>query len=127
MQETLDRIIIHIRDIWRYRWYAMIVTWLIIPAGWIAISHYPITYTASAKIYVDTYTVLQPLLKDMLIDTTDSSAYLGLMVRQLVSRPNLKQVAHIIGWDQQAKDLARARDIISRLGKKNTCTRQPCA
>ena len=98
MQETLELIIHYIRDIWRYRWYAMAVVWLAVPVGWFAVSLKPITYTASAKIYVDTVTVLQPFLKGIVIDTEDSgAAYLGLMARQLVSRPNLKQVVSIIG------------------------------
>ncbi|MEZ5583856.1 MAG: lipopolysaccharide biosynthesis protein [Candidatus Competibacteraceae bacterium] len=99
MQEVLELAIQYLRDFWRYRWYAVGVAFLIIPIGWIAISKMPITYTARAKVYVDTYTVLQPLLKGIVLET-DPNAYLGLMARELVSRPNLEQVARMVGLDR---------------------------
>ncbi len=113
MQETLELIIIYIRDIWRYRWYAMAVVWLAVPVGWFAVSLKPITYTASAKIYVDTVTVLQPFLKGIVIDTEDSgAAYLGLMTRQLVSRPNLEQVASLIEQKEDQEEISSVQEEI---------------
>lgn len=101
MQETFEQIIRYVRDIWRYRWVVIAAAWLVVIAGWAALSYKPIVYTASAKIYVDTYTVLQPLLKGIAIEK-DPGAYLGLMTRLLVSRPNLEQVAQIVGRNREA-------------------------
>lgn len=103
MQDTFELVIDYLRNIWRYRWYAMVVAWVVILVGWeIVINYKPVTYTASAKVYVDTQTVLKPLLKGLALEK-DSGIYIGLMVRQLVSRTNLEQVAHDIGLDQDVK------------------------
>lgn len=116
MQETLESIILYARSIWRYRWYAMAVAWLIILLGWVVVSKMTITYTASANVYVDTSTVLQPLLKGFSIEQ-DTSAIIGLMARQLVSRPNLEQVARIVGLDRQATTSQGPEIMLTRLEK----------
>ena len=103
MQETFERLIFYARDVWRYRWLAILLACVLILAGWIVISFKaPIIYTASAKVYVDTSTVLQPLLKGLSVDK-DPEAYLGLMTRELVSRPILEQVANEVGFNIQLK------------------------
>lgn len=114
MQETLESIMFYARSIWRYRWYAMAVTWLIILLGWVVVSKKPVIYTASAKVYVDTSTVLQPLLKTFSVEQ-DTSAIIGLMARQLVSRPNLEQMARIIGLDRQATTPQGLEVMLARL------------
>ncbi|NJN48329.1 MAG: AAA family ATPase, partial [Candidatus Competibacteraceae bacterium] len=101
----------------RYRWYAMLVAWVLLLAGWGFVSIKPVTFTASAKIYVDTQTVLQPLLEGLALEK-DTGAYLGLMVRELVSRPNLEQVAHSIGLDQQAKTPQDLEVALSKMGQQ---------
>jgi len=117
MQETLELITVYLRGIWRYRWYAMLVAWLLLLAGWGFVSTKPVTFTASAKIYVDTQTVLQPLLKGLALER-DTGAYLGLMVRELISRPNLEQVAHSIGLDQQAETPQELEVALSGMGRR---------
>ncbi len=113
-QETLESIKVYARCIWRYRWHAMVVTWLIVFLGWVGVFIQPITYTASAKVYVNTSVLLQPLLKDIVIGQ-DINVILGLVVRQLVSRPNVEQVAHIVGLDRQPKASQGFENMLNRL------------
>lgn len=114
MQETLGGIIFYARSIWRYRWYAMAVTWLIVLLGWAVVSKKPVIYTASAKVYVDTSTVLQPLLKSSAVEQ-DTSTIIGLMARQLVSRAYLEHVIRTVGLDRQATASQGLEIILARL------------
>lgn len=121
MQETLGGIIFYARSIWRYRWYAMAVTWLIVLLGWAVVSKKPVIYTASAKIHIDTSTVLQPLFKDS-TGEQPFSVMISLMARQLVSRPNLEQVARTVGLDHQATMPQGFEAMLARLEKDITVT-----
>jgi polysaccharide chain length determinant protein (PEP-CTERM system associated) len=114
MQEFLEQIHLYARDMWRYRWHAMGVAWLIVLVGWVAVSSKPIIYTASAKIYVDTDTVLRPLLKGLTVDK-DTAEYLGLIVRQLVSRSNIEQVARIVGLERQVRTRQDMEAVLDQL------------
>ena len=103
MKQTLGQIIAYIRGIWRYRWQAIVVAWVVVLGGWIAMPHLVPSvpdYTARAQIYVDTESVLQPLLKGLTVEI-EPSGQLGLMTRQLMSRPNLEQVVRQVGLDRQ--------------------------
>ena len=101
MQESFEELLIYLRGVWKYRWFSLILAFGLIIMGWFFISQSPIIYTANAKIYVNTSTVLKPLLKGLAIEK-DPSAYLGLITREIVSRPILEQVAnkvHLFGPD----------------------------
>ncbi|MEZ5591596.1 MAG: lipopolysaccharide biosynthesis protein [Gammaproteobacteria bacterium] len=100
MQEVFEQLLLYARGIWKYRWYAIILATGLIIAGWALLSKSPVIYTASAKIYVKTSTVLKPLLQGLAIEK-DPGAYLGLMTRELVSRPILEQVANKVTSDSK--------------------------
>ena len=114
MQETLENIIFYARSMWRYRWYAMFLTWLVVVLGWVVILITPITYTANAKVYVNTSTILQPMLKGFAVEQ-DSTAIISLMARQLVSRPNVEQVARTVGLDQSVKKPQELENLLNQL------------
>ena len=114
MQEVFEQIVLYARAIWRYRWCAMLAAWLFFLVGWAVVLRIPVTYTASAKIYVDTYTVLKPLLEGIAVEK-DPTVYVGLMARQLVSRPNLEEVARALGLDHQAKTSQAFESLLSGL------------
>jgi polysaccharide chain length determinant protein (PEP-CTERM system associated) len=101
MRETLENVIAQARNIWRYHWHAMGVAWLIVLVGWVAV-HYIVVpkYEASAQIYIDTESVLEPLLKGLTLEVNQSEQ-LGLMARQLLSRPNLEHVVQQIDFDRE--------------------------
>lgn len=102
------------RSIWRYRWYAMAVAWLIVLLGWVGVSKKPMAYTASATIYVDTAAILQPLPKDFAGEQAPSTM-ISLMVRQFISRPYLEQVVRIVGLDRQATTAQGLEMTVARL------------
>ncbi len=115
MKETVDQMIAHARGVWRYRWAAMGVAWVIVLLGWIGVfltvSPY---YTARAQIYVDTETVLRPLLKGLALEV-DHNEQLGLMTRKLLSRPNLEQVLEQVGSDHQGQSFQPSGIVLDKL------------
>jgi polysaccharide chain length determinant protein (PEP-CTERM system associated) len=71
-------------------------------AGWAVVAKLPDQYKASARVYVDTSSVLRPLLRGLAINTGDTQRTIFLMTRTLLSRPNLEKVMRMTDLDLQA-------------------------
>jgi polysaccharide chain length determinant protein (PEP-CTERM system associated) len=92
MTQPIQQAVASARGMWRYRWQAIGAAWAIVLLGWVAVPLIAVpNYTARAEIYIDTETVLRPLLEGLALQI-DPSEQLGLMARQLMSRPNLEHV-----------------------------------
>jgi polysaccharide chain length determinant protein (PEP-CTERM system associated) len=92
MQEVITQILSLLRGAWRHRWVAVVVAWLIALAGWIGVQFIPDKYTSSTQVYVDTESLLRPLLTGLAVDR-DVMSQVGMMQAVMLSRPNLEKVA----------------------------------
>ena len=102
MKQTIEQIVALVRGVWRHRWAAVGAAWGIVLGGWVTIHLTSLPYyTATSQIYVDTESVLRPLLKGLTVEIQESEQ-VGLMARQLMSRPNLEQVVRQTGLNRKA-------------------------
>jgi len=114
MQEVLEQILDYLKGIWLKRRYLMIATWLICPLGWFAVSQLQDTYESEARVFADTQSILGPLLKGMTVET-NTDAQIALMVKTLLSRPNLERIARMTDLDVQANNPKEFDELIERL------------
>ena len=119
MQEILDQIRSYARGIWRYRWYIHLIAWPMCISGWALVYFLPDQYEASARVYVDTQSVLRPLLKGLAVEA-DVDQEVKMMTRTLLSRPNLEKVARITDMDLEATTPEEMENLLVRL--KHTIT-----
>lgn len=91
------------RGAWRFRWYALLVAWIVAIAGWILVYSIPDQYEAHTRVYADTDSMLTPLLKGIAI-RPDVHDRVTLVARTLLSRPNLEKVARDTGLALRASD-----------------------
>lgn len=108
---------VHARAVWKWRWLAVAVAW---PVGLICaavVSFVPNRYEASAKVYVDTQTVLKPLMNGLAYQP-DIEQQVRMLARTLVSRPNIEQVLNKIGPPEMQRDAIRREKEIGRLMKE---------
>ncbi|MEJ2619940.1 MAG: GNVR domain-containing protein [Candidatus Thiodiazotropha sp.] len=63
MNEIIYKIKNYIRSAWRFRWQAIIASWIVAVIGWSVVFTLPSKYASEAKVYVDTESVLRPLLQ----------------------------------------------------------------
>ncbi|PWV65730.1 XrtA system polysaccharide chain length determinant [Plasticicumulans acidivorans] len=117
MHDIVELIFTYLRAIWRYRWYALIIAWTISLGGWFVVHRMPDQYVASARVYVDTQSILRPLLRGLAVDV-NPDAQIQLMTRTLLSRPNLEKVARMTDLDLRARDNAQMDALLDRLAKK---------
>ena len=81
---------------WRFRWLALTLAWIIALLGWVFILAMPNRYDASARVYVNTETILKPLLEGLAVPT-DTLSQVGMMTQAMLSRPQLESVARGTG------------------------------
>ncbi|GAA0818122.1 chain length determinant family protein [Colwellia sp. D2M02] len=117
MQEVFEDIIDYLKGIWLKRRYIIIATWLICPVGWYLVSIMPNVYKSEARVYVDTQSLLRPLLKGLTVET-NPNIQINLMVKTLLSRPNLERIARMTDLDVQANTPEEFEIIIKGLKEK---------
>jgi len=92
MQDILAQFLLMLRGAWRYRWPALALTWGIALAGWLAVAAMPDRFEARTRVYVDTESLLKPLLQGIAVDR-DVMSQVRMMQSVMKSRPNLEKVA----------------------------------
>lgn len=119
MQEALAQFVSYVLGVWRHRWVALMIAWVIALAGWAYIWRLPEYYVASARVHVDTNTVLGPVLRGLAI-APDTNQRISLLSRTLLSRPNMEKLARMTDLDLHASNEAQKEALIQRLQRSIT-------
>jgi len=98
MREIYELFLSYVNGIWRYRWIMMLVAWLVSIVGWGVVYQLPDKYESSARVQVDTQSMLAPLLKGLTV-TTNPGQRVQMVTRTLLSRPNLEKLARMTDLD----------------------------
>ena len=117
MYETLALLHKYLRMVWRFRWAALMMSAVVCITGWTSVLILPNMYEVTAKVYLDTKSVLRPLLKGIAVDTSSQDEAL-VMQRTLLVRPNLEQVARKTDMDLLAETPADFERLLQRLSEK---------
>src|SRR3546814_8474925 len=89
-----------------------------IPVG-LLVASMPSVYQSSSRIYVDTFSVLQPLLRGIAIQN-DLETQVQLMQQTLLSRPNLLEVARKTDYDLSVNSDTQMEGLLGRLENRTT-------
>ena len=103
MEELISLILSYLKGIWKYRWYAVVIAWIVVLAGGYKVYSLPNNYQASARVFVDTRTILKPLLAGM-TTVPSMEQQVSIMSRTLISRPNVERVLRMVDLDIKATD-----------------------
>lgn len=117
LQQAIEQVQTYIQGVWLRRRYIVITAWLLCPLGWVYVYNMPPTFESEAKLYVETSTVLEPLLRGLAL-RTNADDEIKLMARTLLSRPNLEKIARATDLDLQAKDEKSFEALIDTLQKE---------
>ncbi len=80
-----------LRGMWRRRWIGLAVAWVVGAVGLAAIARMPERYEATARVFVDTSTLLKPLMSGLAV-APDVDQQVGMLARTLVTRPNIEKL-----------------------------------
>lgn len=116
IQDALDQVLTYVKGVWIKKRYIIISTWLICPIGWAYIASLPDTYQSSARLFVDTNSLLRPLLRGIAVYNNPSDQ-VNLVARTLLSRQNLEKIAREADLDITATTQAEMDNLIDELRK----------
>jgi polysaccharide chain length determinant protein (PEP-CTERM system associated) len=105
-----------LRSFWLHRWLGLGVAWLIGILGAATVYIIPDQYEANAKVYVDTQSILKPLMRDLAVQP-NVDQQITMMSRTLLSRPNIEKVIRMSDMDVRARTPAERDRMIDDLLK----------
>lgn len=114
MQEALAQAVSYVLGVWRHRWVALIIAWILALAGWAYVWQLPEYYVATARVHVDTNSVLGPMLRGLTV-APDTNQRISLLSRTLLSRPNMEKLARMADLDLYVSNDREKDALIQRL------------
>jgi polysaccharide chain length determinant protein (PEP-CTERM system associated) len=114
MAEITAVLLNFLKAIGKYRWYAVVITWTVAVIGWAVVLRLPNQYEASARVYVDTQSILKPLLSGM-TTMPNLEQQVMFMRRTLISRPNVERLMRMADLDVTAKDSKQHEKMVDAL------------
>jgi polysaccharide chain length determinant protein (PEP-CTERM system associated) len=112
-----------VRGMWKYRWPAVVTAWVAAIVGVVVVFKIPDQYEASARIYVDTQSILKPLMAGLTVQP-NVEQQVSMLSRTLISRPNVDKLIRMADMDLKASSKVEQETLIERLTKdiqvKNT-------
>ena len=89
IDQFTEQVLETLRAMWRRRWTGIAVAWIVAIIGTFGLSLMKEHFEASARVYVDTKTVLRPLMVGLAVEP-DLDQTVGLLARTLITRPNVE-------------------------------------
>lgn len=114
MDQLLRQVLITLRGVWQRRWIGLAVAWLVGIAAGAVVWRIPDQYEASARLYVDTQSVLKPLMAGLVVQP-NLEQQVGMLSRRLISRPNVDKLIGMAGLDAELKSKPARDALIDKL------------
>lgn len=116
MEEILRQVQGVLRATWQHRRLGMLVAWVVgaIAAG--VILRIPDKYEATARVFVDTQSILKPLMSGLTVQPNVEQQVM-MLSRTLISRPNVEKLIRMADLDLNLKGKAEQEALIERLTK----------
>jgi polysaccharide chain length determinant protein (PEP-CTERM system associated) len=114
MLEILQQIRSILRGVWAYRWWGLITAALVGVVAIPMIVSMPNHYEASARVYVDTQTILKPLMQGLAVQP-NTDQQIAMMSRTLISRPNVERVIRMADMDLQSSTPEQRNALVDKL------------
>ena len=114
MEELLAQLTTYARSMWRFRWPSILVAWAVAAAGAVAVFLIPDQYEASSRIYVDTESILKPLVAGLAVQP-NVDQQVSMLSRTLISRPNVEKLVRMADLDLESQSKSEQDALVSGL------------
>lgn len=112
MEEILKQVATIARGMWKYRWPSLLVAWVVTAVGVVMIFRIPDVYQASARVHVDTQSILRPLMQGLAIPP-NVEQQVAMVSRTLITRPNVEKLIRMADLDLGAKTKAEQEQLVT--------------
>lgn len=104
MRDIYEQYSIYVWIVLHHRWIVITCAFIVCISGWIGTTFIPDVYKVETKIFLDSGTVLKPIMKGLAVDNFMMQETAMIMRKTLLTRPNLMEVIYDVDLDLQAKD-----------------------
>jgi len=98
MDELLRQVTTALRGMWQRRWWGLAIAWVGAVAGAVALVLMPDKYEASARVFVDSDSILKPLMQGLTVQP-NIQQQISIVTRTLLSRPNMEKLVRTTDLD----------------------------
>lgn len=116
MQAPIQQILATLRGMWKFRWHSVVVAWVVAAVGVVVVWRIPDQYEAAARIYVDTDSILKPLMSGLAVQP-NVDQQIGMLSRTLISRPNIEKLIRMADLDLKSSSKSDQEALTERLMK----------
>ena len=102
--------------LWRQRWWGLAAALTVGTLGAVAVLMIPNRYEATARVYVDTQSILKPLMAGLAVQP-NLNQQVQMMARTLINRPNVDRVVRMSDLDLKARTPQEREKLIDELMK----------
>lgn len=117
MDEVIRQLKGFARGMWKYRWPGVVVAWLVSMLGVVVVFKIPDQYEASARIYVDTQSILKPLMAGLTVQP-NVEMQINMLSRTLLSRPNMEKLIRMADVDLKTDSKLDQEALIEKLQRE---------
>lgn len=116
MDELVSQLYTVIRGMWKHRWAGILVAWIVAVIGTVVVLVVPDKYEATARIFVDTQSILKPLMSGLAVQPNVEQQVV-MLSRTLISRPNVEKLVRMADLDLGVKSKTAQDALIDDLMK----------
>jgi polysaccharide chain length determinant protein (PEP-CTERM system associated) len=116
MQEIVRQLLTTLRGMWKFRWPGLVVAWVTAVIGVVAVWKIPDQFEASARIFVDTDSILKPLMTGLAVQP-NVEQQIGMLSRTLISRPNIEKLIRMADLDLKNQSKSDQETLVEKLTK----------
>lgn len=116
MELLISQLIATIQRMWKYRWPSLLIAWAVGAIGAAVVFAVPNRYEASARIYVDTQSILKPLMSGLAVQPNVEQQVV-MLSRTLISRPNVEKLIRMADLDLKSQSKNDQEALIESLTK----------
>ncbi len=116
MEEIVKQILAVVSGMWKFRWHGLITAWVVAIIGVIVVFRIPDQYEAAARIYVDTDSILKPLMSGLAVQP-NVEQQIGMLSRTLISRPNIEKLIRMADLDLKSENKSDQDLLVDKLIK----------
>ncbi len=114
MAELLNQIVSIARGMWKYRWLGMLAAWVVAAVGTVAVFIIPDKYEANARIFVDTQSILKPLMSGLAVQPNVEQQVV-MLSKMLITRPNMEKLVRMADLDLGNSTKEQQEGLIQKL------------
>src|SRR5512140_1067170 len=114
--EIIRAVRLVVAGMWRFRMLGLLVAWGVGALALVVVTLMPSRYEASARIFVNTDSILKPLMTGLTVQPNEDQRIL-MLSRVVISRPNVERIVQQVGLDADVKTQEQREHLVDAVMK----------